>query len=137
MNKVSYMANQTEDSNIYYKKFDIKCPLVEGISQQSAQLAAYNLAFSDDSRFILMYFRPRVQDRDRQKDLRDGIYLLWDIQTNSSVHTKLWGSPEHRLDHINFPHHISGHYQFMQDFSNGSVKQQSKTMADIPVLIER
>ena len=137
MNKVSYTSNQAEDTSIYFKKFDIKCPHLESKNTRSSQLAAYNIAFSDDSRFILIYFRPKAIDKLGQIDLKDGIYLLWDIQINSSVSVKLWGSPDHRLDQIIFPHHISGHYQFMRDMINNELNGRLNMMPEIPDLIHR
>lgn len=120
LNKASYGGKQRQENSMYIKNIEIKCPLLESKSSLSNNLVASQMVFSEDSRFIMIYFMPMSEKVDEQLDPKEGVYVLWDIQTNSNVNVKLWGSHEHKLASIKFPLQIWGHYNYLKEASNGN-----------------
>lgn len=118
LNKVNYIGQQGEENNMYIKKMDIKCPVLESKKTQNNYLLPSHMVFSEDSRFIMIYFMPKRSKHEDAVDIKDGVYILWDIQTNSNVNVKLWGSLEHKLSSIGFPFQIWGHYNFLKEQSS-------------------
>lgn len=100
---------------MYLKKLDVKCPVLESKVSLDHYLVANQMSFSEDSRFILIYFMPKSRKETAYADRKDGVYILWDIQTNSNVNVKLWGSHEHKLSDIKFPFQIWAHYVYFKE----------------------
>lgn len=115
INKVNYIGQAEEDNIMYIKKIEIKCPVLESKTSMDHYLVANQMSFSEDSRFILIYFMPKSRNQEVKIDKKDGVYILWDIQTNNNVNVKLWGSLEHKLASIKFPFQIWAYYVYLKE----------------------
>ncbi len=76
-------------------------------------MAATAMAFSEDGRYVLVYFEPKHTDASVEVDRRDGTYILWDINSNTGIGSKQWGSFELKLEAIRFPVHVYGMYHYL------------------------
>jgi WD40 repeat protein len=116
--KSNTLALTKEEPHLFVKKYDIKCPVFESKSTNTNRLVPFCLVFSEDTRFLMVYFQPkRTGSTEVEIDEKDGVYVLWDVATNTSVNVKLWGSSDHKMETLRFPHHVYGHYSFIQDIS--------------------
>jgi WD40 repeat protein len=104
---------QTTDQGRYLRYFDIRCPSIHASYEnkfRSFGMAVFFMAFSTDSRFLLVFFQ-LIDHRLRRLDQSsEGIYVLWDIKLNNTV--KSWeGQKEASFDQTKFPNHIYGNYR--------------------------
>lgn len=74
-------------------------------------MAVYFMAFSNDDRYLMVYFQIVDNFQIRQNKDREGNYIVWDNLLNSPV--KDWDRQKDAVfSQIKFPNHIYGKYQF-------------------------
>lgn len=83
------------------------------------------MIFSQDNRYLMVYFQIVDNYQIRQNKDREGNYIVWDNFQNSPV--KDWDRQKDAVfKYIKFPNHIYGKYQYFE----GNLQVDSKQEDD-------
>lgn len=81
-------VNTQDSKNLYSRHFDIICPSINETYENKNNvygMAVYFMAFSNDDRYLMVYFQIVDNFQIRQNKDREGNYIVWDNLLNSPV----------------------------------------------------
>lgn len=112
-------VNTNDSKNLYSWHFEIKCPSINETYENKTNIfgtAVYFMTFSEDNRYLMVYFQIVDNYQIRQNKDREGNYIVWDNFQNSPV--KDWDRQKDAVfKHVKFPNHIYGKYQYFEGTS--------------------
>lgn len=119
-------VNTNDSKNLYSWHFEIKCPSINETYENKTNIfgtAVYFMTFSEDNRYLMVYFQIVDNYQIRQNKDREGNYIVWDNFQNSPV--KDWDRQKDAVfKHIKFPNHIYGKYQYFEGNLNVDMKDK-------------